>query len=466
MGISKPKIGLLTVFFDLYLVIEDDLLGSCTKFAADLVEQIGTFAEVTFPGVVKNRVETQQAVKEFEKEEVDLMVVVFLTYAPSMYVLPALLETKIPILLFCTQSLFAITETLSGRDTDENHGIHGFQDMANTLRRNKKPYHFVTGYWQNPQTLTEIQAWARAAQVQKILKKSSIGLIGYPMENMGDFGVDETAFQSQIGLHIHHIPMQAIAVSAGNAPAGEIEASMARDRQQFQAADGITQAEHESAVRIEWAIRKMMQKQELIGFSYHFLAVAQEGQIQTMPFLAASKLLSEGYSFGGEGDVTSAAAVSILQLLAGEANFTEMFSMNFAGGTVLMSHMGEGNWKMAHPDYPPRLFACPFDLVLMKVNPVSLVFTLRPGHATLFNVTFGPDGKMSWIVSEGEILDNPPLPKLNVVNFQFKPHLALEDFLTQYGTLGGSHHQAIAYGSFTQELLKLASLFNIACQVI
>ncbi len=462
----KPKIGLLAVFFDLYLVIEDDLLGSCSGFADQLAGSLGNFTEVVFPGVVKNRAEALQAIKAFEQVDVDLIVVVFLTYAPSLYVLPALLASETPLVLFCTQNLFAVTENLSGRDTDENHGIHGYQDLANTLRRSQKPFGFVTGHWQNPRALAEIQAWARAAWVRKILKQSSVGLIGYPMENMGDFGVDETAFQSQIGLHVRHIPMQALARSARQAPAEEIQASLAADREMFQVADSVTPAEHEAAARIEWAIREMLQKHNLIGFASHFMAVAEEGQLQTMPFLAASKLLAEGYSFGGEGDVTSAAAVAILQLLAGEANFTEMFTLNYAAGTVLMSHMGEGNWKMVRPGDPVRLVSYPFDLIPLTVNPVSLVFSLRPGPVTLLNVTFGANGKMTWVVSEGEIVDHPPLPKLNVVHYQFKPHLPLEDFITQYGYLGGSHHQAIAYGSFTQEILKLASLLQIPCQVI
>jgi len=35
------------------------------------------------------------------------------------------------------------------------------------------------------------------------------------------------------------------------------------------------------------------------GFAAHFLAVGDEGTLDTLPFLAASKLLAEGYGFGG-----------------------------------------------------------------------------------------------------------------------------------------------------------------------
>ena len=48
----------------------------------------------------------------------------------------------------------------------------------------------------------------------------------------------------------------------------------------------------------------------------HFMAVGEDNLLDTQPFLAASRLLAEGYGFGGEGDVTSAAAVAMMVALA------------------------------------------------------------------------------------------------------------------------------------------------------
>jgi L-arabinose isomerase len=98
---------------------------------------------------------------------------------------------------------------------------------------------------------------------------------------------------------------------------------------------------------LEWALRQTLADGKMQGFTYHFLAVGEEGWLETVPFLAAAKLLADGYGFGGEGDVTSAAAVSLVHALTGAANFTEMFTMDFAQNSILMMHMGEGNWKMS-----------------------------------------------------------------------------------------------------------------------
>ena len=89
----------------------------------------------------------------------------------------------------------------------------------------------------------------------------------------------------------------------------EIEAEMARDRRRFQFAPDITTAQHEASARLEWALRQTLAQRGMHGFAAHFMAVGEEVRLQTLPFLAAAKLLGDGYGFGGEGDATSAAAV-------------------------------------------------------------------------------------------------------------------------------------------------------------
>ena len=85
---------------------------------------------------------------------------------------------------------------------------------------------------------------------------------------------------------------------------------MAEDRRRFQFQEGITHQEHEANARLEWALRETLREHGLQGFAAHFVAAGEEGWLDTLPFLAASKLLGEGHGFGGEGDVTSAAAVA------------------------------------------------------------------------------------------------------------------------------------------------------------
>ena len=72
--------------------------------------------------------------------------------------------------------------------------------------------------------------------------------------------------------------------------------------------------------------------------------------------------MAKGYGYGAEGDVLTACLVSAGHELIGDAHFTEMYAMDFPSDSVLMSHMGEGNWKIARSDRPVRLIKRPLGI--------------------------------------------------------------------------------------------------------
>jgi L-arabinose isomerase len=290
-----------------------------------------------------------------------------------------------------------------------------------------------------------------------------IGLLGYPMEGMGDFGIDHTAFLAQVGAEVHHLAMREVAELAKSAPAEAVQAQMAEDRTLFQLDSSITAEQHEANSRLEWALRTCLQTYRLSGFASHFTAVGEEGWLDTVPFLASSKLLGEGYGFGGEGDVTSAAAVALLAQLCGAANFTEMFTMDPAHEAVLMMHMGEGNWRMARRDEPVHLLRSTLGLFELRVDPLLLAFSLEPGDVTLLSLTTVGEGRLRFVVAEGAVLDFPYVADLRRPHYKFRPASAdgLNGFLTRFSQAGGSHHQALAYGHCAGQVEKIAALMGI-----
>ena len=70
MPSKGPRVGLLTLFFDLYLPASAALLESCRSFAGQLAGALGEFAAVTFPGVCLNRADVDAAARQFEAEDV------------------------------------------------------------------------------------------------------------------------------------------------------------------------------------------------------------------------------------------------------------------------------------------------------------------------------------------------------------------------------------------------------------
>lgn len=462
---DRARIGLLGLMFKLYDRFHG-LKPEMTKFGEEIVKVMSPFAEVYFPGVCNTREQVHEAIARFEREKVDLLVVMLLTYAPSHIALPDLCRTGLPILIFNTQQEYAITADTGPEVTLRNHGMHGVQDIANVLLRSGRKFNILTGHYKDERVLAELREWCKAAQVAAFMRSVRIGLLGYAMEQMGDFAVDETAFLAQIGVEVQRIPMKLVTERASEAPEDEVVTQMEWDRRKFEVEQGLNEKFHEAGSRLEWALRSIVKERGMQGIASHFTAIAEDGRLDTLPFLAASKLLGEGYGYGGEGDVTSAAAVTIMQQLAGAANFTEMFTMDFGGNSALMSHMGEGNWKLARKDRPVQLVESKLGIADLRVPPVLLSFSLEPGDVTLVSLTTLANGRFKFIVAEGRVLDFPPIPAIPRPHFKFSPNGGLSDFLTRFSMEGGSHHQALAYGQWTGSVRKIAGIMGIDCSVV
>jgi len=462
----KAKVGLLGLMLEAYDASFPQLRPYAEGFARELVGVISDFADVSFPGICNTRELVDSAVAGFEGEGADLIVVVLLTYAPSLIALAALRRTRLPIVILNTQRAKGVRQDSPGALLIENHGMHGVQDLANVLLRADRPFDIVTGHWQDERVLGALRSWCSAARAIAALRQCRIGLVGYAMQDMGDFALDEAALLAQLGAQVRRMPQRAIAERASQAPQDALERMMSEDRTRFEVDPALSEPEHRASVRLEWALRSVCDELGLAGLAAHFMAIDEEKQLETLPFLAASKMLGDGYAFGGEGDVTSAVAVYLMRQLAGEANFTEMFTMDFEGSAIMMAHMGEGNWRMARKDRKVRLVRNPFSMVKLAYSPASLSFALEPGPVTLVSLTTGPDGRLRFIACEGEVVDFPPLEGTLNPQYKFAPCGRLEDFLTDFSMAGGSHHQALAYGSHCDTLRKLAGLLGLDCFVV
>ncbi len=198
----------------------------------------------------------------------------------------------------------------------------------------------------------------------------------------------------------------------------------------------------------------------------HFLSVSEDGRIPTLPFLAASRLLADGYGYAGEGDVCCASLVAVLQRLAPPATFTEMFSMDSDEGSLIMQHMGEANYAMARTDRKPFLVRRPFPLAPTPYAPATVSFSLAPGPATLASLFSASLGSFEMVISEGEVLDWGPFKELRTPHFKFKPKTELTRFLADWSRAGASHHQALFWGHRAGLLTSLGEFLDLAPVVV
>jgi L-arabinose isomerase len=441
----KPRIGLLGIMQSLY----DDMLPGITErqaaYAAELGAALGDVAEVEVAPPVKEREDAERVMRDFESRELDGLLVVMLTYGPAMRVARLLAETRLPICLANVQPVPSVTAEWDMGDLTYNQGIHGAQDTANAMVRAGRPFHVITDDWRADSFRESIARWARAAAAVTRWRSLKVAVFGYAMNGMGDIRFDEHMLMRRLGPQVDALAPGELQRAAAAVAEADVQALIAAEDAQFDIDPRLSREEREDHARMQLGLERVLRAGGYGAYSTHFGAIAEDGRFARLPLAAASSLMAAGFGFGAEGDALTAALMSAGLTMLGDTQFTEMYAMDFPSDSVLMSHMGEGNWRLAREDRPVRLIKRPLGIGGLD-DPPTFLFQYRPGPATLATlVSLGGD-RFRLLVAEGEVLDSAELPALEMPYGRFRPDTGVRGCMDAWLRHGGPHHQVLNPG--------------------
>lgn len=461
----KPRVGLLALTLELYETLAPDLRAGREKWLRDAVlPALASIADIHFQRAVFRRDDIDQTVRQLEHEGVDALLVICLTYSPSQLSLPAMQRTRLPIVVWNTQELYAVDETFDGGLMTANHGVHGTQDLCNVLLRSGVRFEYVTSHLNDADGLRALEDTFVAAAAVSRLRRVRLGLMGYPFPGMGDLGLDTSHLAATLGCHWQTLSVEDFIGRAENADTGAAARLVDEYRESYDLADDVTPQDLEDTARAELALRSIVAEHKLNALSYQFLALGEDERTVTIPFVGISRLMAEGIGFGGEGDLIGATGTWLLGQLRPPATFSEIFTTDFAGNGLFMSHMGECNPAMARTDRKIPLVARPKPIARIRGRQLALAVSLQPGPATLCALTLGPAGRWRLVASQVEVDDFGPLPSMAVPHFKLKVTGGdVRDWLTAYAKAGGPHHNALCFGDATARLRLVARMLDADC---
>jgi len=444
---GRPKAGLLPLYLKLY---DDSMpekrprVEAFYRQIAEALHQRGL--EVLAAPVCRIKDEFQAAVRGFERDGARAIVTLHLAYSPSLESAGALAASRLPVIVCDTTPAYGYGPDQDPEELMYNHGIHGVQDLCNLLLRLGKPFFLEAGHWQRSDVLDRVVRDVLAARMAARMRTARAGLIGEPFRGMGDFYVAPSRLKKTIGIETLRLEPKRFRALAASLTQEELDREREQDRSRFEFREAKNEA-YERSLRVSLAVEKWAAQERLDAFSFNFLSIRRGRGMDTVPFLAASKLMAKGIGYGGEGDLLTACLVSALASVFPETSFTEMFCPDWERGTIYLSHMGEFNWSLA--EGKPLLLEMDYRWSDVQ-NPVYLAGRFKPGSFTLVNLAPMREG-YRLIASPAQMLPVEGQDRMErSVRGWFRPALPAAEFLAAYSRLGGTHHLALSYGADLQ----------------
>ncbi len=456
----KPRLALLGLMTDGYEGVFPGITQRQNKYAKELVEAMSPVADVAFQGIGLNRASIEALVKQYNQMDLDGMVIVLLAYSQGAYLTRALGENRLPIALCVVQPDQEVKDDWVELDLTVNQGIHGAQDNANVIMKSGTPCQFFAGNRHDARFLAFVEDFAKACYARSALKSMRTAAFSR-MCGMGDILTDEFAFTRVIGPEVCHDTIGAIASRMAEVTKEEIDAQILRDKALHEVDPKLGYEAHAEAVRMYLAFRQYLRDKGYQAFTAHFDQFADDGRFRQLPLYAASNLLSEGYGYAAEGDYMCASMVAAAAALGdNDANFTEMYTMDFAKKAIIFCHAGEGNWATHRKDKKVRLI----DRYLGEgglQNPPTHIFTPQPGRATLTSLAYAGEGKFRLVLAMGDILPKSDLTGCEMPYFFWRPDAGVEPCVEAWLRSGGTHHEVINLGDVRARWKMLCSMLGI-----
>ncbi len=453
----KPKIGLLGMMIEGYEPIFPGITKVQENYAKELVKTMSPYADVDFPGVADNRAKIEESVEAFNRNGCDGILIVLLAYSHSSWIVRAMQNNKLPLALAILQPDDVMTSEFTEYDFTRNQGIHGAQDNANILMRLNIPCQYFVGSRHSVDFSEFFSNFSKAAMVYTGFRSAKVAVIG-KMTGMGDLFTDDIKIYEKLGMEHGYASIGSIYSLMQAVPEEDITKEIEAEKDVFDLDPAMPVEAYRYAQRQYLAIKRFLTDGGYDAFTLHFETLGEDGRFTSLPFLAASKLLADGYGYAAEGDALCACGVLASSLIAGEASFSEMYALDYQAESILMCHAGEGNYKMARRDRKPRLVYKVFNEGGLA-NPPTTLFAHEPGRATV--VSFAPcnDG-FKILAATGEITEKCDLNGCEMPYLFFKPDTKQEDLVKEWLSFGATHHEAVMYGDQSKVFEMLASMWK------
>jgi L-arabinose isomerase len=467
---SQAKIGLFGIGLDVYWEQFEGLQARLEGYLADLEQKLKTVhPEIINLGLVDNTDKAFAAGDRFRQEDVSLIFLYVSTYALSSTVLPVVMRAKVPVVILNLSPAAAI-DYASFNNLSDRKQMTGewlaycsacpVPEIANVFKRTGIRFHQVTGMLYNDdESWQEITGWVEAAKVAHIMAYNRLGCMGHYYSGMLDIYSDLTQQYATFGGHIELLEVDELAALRKEVTPAEIEQRVSLFYDTFDIQADCSKAELERAARTSVALDKLVSIYKLGSMAYYYKGTGNADNEDTISsiILGNSLLTGRGIPVAGEYEIKNAQAMKIMDSFGAGGSFTEYYALDFNDDVVIMGHDGPGHIAIAEGKTKVK----PLQVYHGKVGRgLSVEMSVKNGPVTLLSVVEKGDGKLMFLVAEGESVPGPVL-EIGNTNSRYKFPVGARKFVNDWNSHGPAHHCAVGVGLISSKIEKLGQLLNI-----
>ena len=470
------RVGLVAVGHHTYWAqfegLLDELMGKFDVLATR-VERHGV--EVVRFGMVDQAQAAYEVLPRIQAADLDLLLVDMVTYATSSTFGVLARELHLPIVLVALQPMAAMDyergSTYMQLCNDDVCSVPEFTGVAIRLGRPPPPVILGTLH-ADPEAEADLAEWCQVAKVLHDLKRARIGLMGHVLEAMLDMHADPTAITAAFGSHVVLCEPDDILRHYRTADADAIEAKRRQILDFFDTPDPqsdpittrLTDTDLATAARVAVALDGFVAEKRLDGLAYYY-----EGEpgsdlrtVVTNLIVGNSLLGAAGFPMCGEYDLKTCLAMLILDRLEIGGSFAEFHPVDFTRDSVLVGHDGPHHLNIAAGRPVLR------SLKKYHGKPgsgASVEFRIKEGPITMLGLGVKADGKLKFVIAEGESVRWPIPPTGNTnTHGRFKPNV--RTFLKRWVAAGPTHHFALGIGHHARAVTRVADCLGIDAVVV
>jgi L-arabinose isomerase len=425
--------------------------------------------EIVNLGLIDSPAKALDAGHAFRRADVDLIFLHVTTYALSSTVLPVVQRAKVPVIILNLSPEPAIDYAAFNAMGDRTRmtgewlahcGSCPVPEIANVFSRARISFHQVTGQLHDdPECWREVDAWMDAARVAGIMFHNRLGLMGHYYGGMLDIYSDLTQQCAHFGGHMDHVEVEELSALRRAVTPEQIADRVAHFAETFDVQADCSRAELERAARTSVALDRLVAEHALGSLAYYHMGTGcgeNEDSISSI-ILGNSLLTARGVPVAGEYEVKNAQAMKILDSFGVGGSFTEYYAIDWPADVVLMGHDGPGHIAIAEGKTKVR----PLAVYHGKVGRgLSVEMSVKHGPVTLLSVVQTADGRLKFLVAEGESVAGSIL-EIGNTNSRYKFAIGARRFVNEWNLHGPAHHCAVGVGHVAHKIAKLGLLLGM-----